>query len=77
MARLPKFGEAAAMRMASIEKLGTHTPSTKAAWAMAERLERAGLVQRNPRGFELTEAGKAHMLVLSKQRLAAVKERGW
>ena len=77
MTRLPKFGEEAAMRLASIEKLGTHTPATKAAWAVAERLERAGLVQRNRKGFELTEAGKAHMLVLVAQRAAVVKERGW
>ena len=77
MARLPKFGEEAAMRLASIEKLGTHVPATKAQWATAERLERAGLVQRNRQGFELTEAGKAHMVELAHQRAAVVKERGW
>jgi Mn-dependent DtxR family transcriptional regulator len=77
MTRLPKWGEAKAARLHSIEKLGTHTPGTAAAWRMAEDMERIGLLQKNRRGFELTEAGRAHMVELRRQRDVARAERGW
>lgn len=67
--RLPRHGEAKAMRLRSIAKMAEHVPVTKGALRVARELQALGLLERTPHGaFVLSDFGRAHLVALDRQR---------